>query len=90
MKRGARYVTSGAIAGKSVTVDLSQLYLKDWELIGSTVTHPQVFAHLVSYIERQQIRPLLAKSYPLERIREAQEVFLRKEHVGNIVLEIPS
>jgi NADPH:quinone reductase-like Zn-dependent oxidoreductase len=43
----------------------------------------------VGYIERGEIRPLLAKTFPLEQIAEAQREFMRKDHVGNFVLIPP-
>lgn len=89
LARGGRYVTSGAIAGKHVTVDLSHLYLFDWELIGSTITATHVFPDLVGYVERGEIRPLLAATYPLSEIHQAQADFLEKKHVGNLVLIPP-
>ena len=89
MKRGARYVTAGAIGGKMVSLDISHLYLRDWDLIGSTVTGLETFPNVVRYIEEGRLNPLVAASYPLEKIVEAQEAFLTKQHVGNIVLEIP-
>jgi NADPH:quinone reductase-like Zn-dependent oxidoreductase len=88
LRRGGRYVTSGAIAGPVVQLDLRTLYLKDLELVGATVFGPQVFAALVGYIERGEVRPALAGTYPLDRIHEAQEVFGRKEHVGSFVITI--
>lgn len=36
--------------------------------------------------EAGEMRPLLAKTYPLEAIREAQAAFLEKSHIGNIAL----
>lgn len=87
--RGGRYVTSGAIGGKHVTLDISHLYLNDWELIGSTVNTLDVFPNLVRYIEGNEIRPLLAATYPLEQIKEAQTAFLAKNHVGKMVLVPP-
>jgi NADPH:quinone reductase-like Zn-dependent oxidoreductase len=48
-----------------------------------------VFPNLVGYIERGEIRPLVAATFPLERIAEAQRAFLEKRHVGKFVL-IPS
>ena len=86
MARGARYVTAGAIGGKKVTLDISHLYLKDWELIGATVTTTEIFANLVGYVERNEIRPVLARTYPLTEIHQAQKDFLAKKHVGNLVL----
>ena len=79
-------MTAGAIAGPVVDLDLRTLYLRDLELHGATVYEPQLFANLVGYIERGEIRPLLADAFPLESIHAAQEAFLRKDHVGNFVL----
>lgn len=86
LKRGGRYVTAGAIAGPVVELDLRTLYLKDLELWGATVMPSGIFQNLVGYIERGEIRPLLAKTFPLADIRQAQTEFLAKRHVGNFVL----
>ncbi|WP_419911442.1 alcohol dehydrogenase family protein [Candidatus Poriferisodalis sp.] len=83
-----RYVTSGAIAGPMVEVDLRTVYLNDLELHGATIYGPGLFAGLVGYIERGEIRPVLGGTFPLERIREAQEAFVRKEHFGNLVITL--
>lgn len=84
-----RYVTSGAIAGPIVELDLRTLYLKDLVLIGSTRQEPKVFTDLVRYIERGEIRPVVANSFPLSEIQRAQEEFLTKGHVGKIGLSVP-
>jgi NADPH:quinone reductase-like Zn-dependent oxidoreductase len=89
LKRGGRYVSSGAIAGPIVTMDMRTFYLKDLNLIGCTAWDEPVFPNLISYIERGEIRPLLAKAFPLEKIAEAQQEFTRKEHVGKFVLIPP-
>ena len=89
MRRGARYVTSGAIGGKSVRLDLSHLYLRDWQLLGATVTATDVFPNLVRYVEAGEIQPLLARSYALTEIHQAQEDFLAKRHIGKLVLIPP-
>ncbi|MCZ4262589.1 alcohol dehydrogenase family protein [Limimaricola sp. G21655-S1] len=83
-----RYVTSGAIAGPIVELDLRTLYLKDLTLIGSTRQEPSVFTDLVGYIERGEIRPVLAATYKLHQLRAAQEAFLEKAHMGKIGIEI--
>ncbi|WP_309611392.1 alcohol dehydrogenase family protein [Sphingomonas sp.] len=86
LKRGGRYAVAGAIAGPIVSLDLRTLYLKDLRLLGCTVIEPSVFPNLVSYIERGEIRPLVAATYPLADIVVAQTAFLAKTHIGKIVL----
>ncbi|MFM2077449.1 MAG: hypothetical protein RJA49_1339 [Actinomycetota bacterium] len=89
LRPGGRYAVAGAIAGPMVTLDLRTLYLKDQRLLGCTVLDDGVFAGLVRRIERGDVRPLVAATFPLERIVDAQELFLAKSHVGKIVLEVP-
>ncbi len=89
LARGGRYTCAGAIAGPIVEFDLRTFYLNDLTFTGATIIPPGLFANLVGYIERGEIRPLLAETYPLEQIHAAQEAFLAKKHVGNIVV-LPS
>jgi len=81
-----RYVTAGAIAGPIVDLDLRTLYLKHLELIGSTMGTRREFSDLVRYIESNQIRPLLARTYPLSEIKQAQTDFLEKRFFGKLVV----
>lgn len=89
MARGGRYVSSGAIAGPITQMDMRDFYLKDLTLIGCTAWDEPVFANLIRYIEKGEIRPLLAKTFALKDIATAQQEFLKKTHVGNFVLVPP-
>jgi NADPH:quinone reductase-like Zn-dependent oxidoreductase len=69
-----------------VELDLRTLYLKDLRLLGCTIPESGVFADLVGYIERGEIRPVVAETFPLASIVDAQRAFLTKQHTGKIVL----
>ena len=86
LARGGRYTCSGAIAGPIVDLDLRTLYLKDLTFTGSTVIPPHIFHDLIGYIERGEIKPVLAKTYPLSDLKQAQQTFIDKKHIGNIAV----
>jgi NADPH:quinone reductase-like Zn-dependent oxidoreductase len=86
LERGGRYTVSGAIAGPMVTLDLRTLYLNDLTFTGSTIVPTHIFPDVVGYIERGEIKPILAATYPLSELRDAQAAFIAKRHVGNIVV----
>lgn len=90
LKRGGRYASSGAIGGPLVALDMRTFYLKDLTLIGCTAWDEPVFPNLIAYIEGGELRPLVAKTFPLEQIAEAQREFLEKNHVGKFVLIPPA
>ncbi|MGB0901304.1 alcohol dehydrogenase family protein [Halocynthiibacter sp.] len=89
LRPGGRYAVSGAIGGPMVELDVRTLYLKDLSFFGCTILEPQVFPNLVKLIETGKIRPLVAQTWPLQDIIEAQKAFESKSHIGKIVLEIP-
>ncbi len=86
LERGGRYTCSGAIAGPIVSLDLRTFYLNDLTFSGSTVIPPHVIDDLVGYIERGEIKPMLAATYTLADLHDAQRAFIAKEHTGNIVV----
>jgi len=87
LRQGGRYSSSGAIAGPMVEFDLRQLVYKDLQLTGATIVPPGTMRRLVNLIERGLLRPLLAQTFPLRELGRAQETFMQKKHVGNIVVE---
>jgi len=86
--KGGCYVTAGAIAGPIVDLDLRTLYLNDLEMHGCTVYDPAVFQSLIEYIEKEKVTPIIGGVFRLEEIREAQEEFSKKQHVGAMVLTV--
>lgn len=88
LRPGGRYAVAGAIAGPIVELDVRTLYLKDLSFFGCTVLEPQVFGNLVGRIERGEIAPLVAATFPLKEITAAQEAFAESGYIGKIVLTV--
>jgi len=86
LKTGGRYTCSGAIAGPIVDLDLRTLYLRDLTFTGSTVIPTHIFTDLIKYIEQGEVRPVLAATYPLHELPSAQQAFIDKQFIGNIVV----
>jgi NADPH:quinone reductase-like Zn-dependent oxidoreductase len=89
LRPGGRYAVAGAIAGPICDLDLRTVYLKDLTLHGCTFQEDEVFENLIRYIETGEIRPVVAKTYPLGEIAEAQRDFLSKKYTGKLVLIPP-
>ncbi len=68
INRGGRFVSSGAIGGPIVELDMRTFYLHDIQLIGCTTRDEPVFSNLVGCIEGGEIPPVVAKTFPLADI----------------------
>ena len=88
IERGGRLTCAGAIAGPMVSFDLRTFYLRDLTFTGATIVPVGLFAKLVSYIEKGEIKPVLAQEFPLADLHDAQRAFIEKAHIGNIVVTL--
>ncbi len=88
LKPFGRYAVAGAIAGPIVELDVRTLYLKDLRLLGCTVLDKAVFPNLINRIEAGQVSPVVAKTFSLAQLPQAQEYFRMKGHVGKLVVDI--
>ena len=86
LRPGGRYAIAGAIAGPIAEIDLRTLYLRDLSLLGCSFQEDAVFSDLVGYVERDEVRPVVSRTYPLADIARAQEDFLAKRYLGKLVL----
>jgi NADPH:quinone reductase-like Zn-dependent oxidoreductase len=66
--------------------DLRQMIYKDLQLTGATIVPPGTLQRIVRLIEQRSLQPVLAQTFALRDLAAAQEVFMAKKHVGNIVV----
>jgi len=85
-----RYAFAGAIAGPLVELDVRTLYLKDLSLFGCTVLDAAVFPNLIKLIEAEKIFPVIANTFSLLQVPEAQKQFETKKHIGKFIINISS
>ena len=88
LKPFGRYAVAGAIGGPLVELDVRTLYLKDLSLFGCTVLDKGVFPNLVKRIEAGEVIPLVANTFSLSQVPEAQRQFETKQHVGKLVIDL--
>jgi NADPH:quinone reductase-like Zn-dependent oxidoreductase len=81
-----RYVTAGAIGGPVVALDLRTIYLKKLRLYGVSTGYQHHFETALQHIRAGRIRPLLARTYALSEIKQAQADFVAKDFFGNLVV----
>src|SRR5699024_6573987 len=86
LREGGRWVVAGAVGDPIATVDLRRLYLHNRSLIGSSMHTPAHLRKLVDEANAGKINPRIAKTFPLEKIHEAQRFFVQPQHVGKVVV----
>jgi len=86
VRPGGRWVVAGALDGWEVRLDVRTLYLAQVSLLGSTMHTRRVFDLLVELARRGSVRPVVARTFPLDAVAEAQRELARRTHVGKLVV----
>ena len=86
LRPGGRWIVAGALDGWAVNLDVRRLYLANLALVGSTMHTPRIFALLVDLARRGIVRPVIAATFDLEEVAEAQQQLAQRRHVGKLVV----
>jgi NADPH:quinone reductase-like Zn-dependent oxidoreductase len=86
--RGGRLVTCGATSGDQPPADLRRIFIRQLQIIGSTLGNLQEFKDLLAFCEQQHIHPVIDHVYPMDQVHEALNVMSRAEQFGKLALDL--
>ncbi len=86
LKKGGKFCISGSAGGQQTNLDFRTLYLKHITMYGSVLGTRAEFKEMLGAISEGKITPVIDKTFPLEKAKEAQVYFKEKGKLGKIVL----
>ncbi|MBI2888006.1 MAG: zinc-binding dehydrogenase [Chloroflexi bacterium] len=86
LKRGGRLVTNGVTAGHLVQLHLGVLWTRELSLIGATMHPERDLPVLMRVVERQQLRGVVDRVFPLREAAEAHRVLESNQFFGKLIL----
>ena len=84
---GGRLTTCGATTGSLVPVELKRLFLKNQQIIGSTMGSRHQLSTLLKSFDSRELVPLIDSVYPFRQMAEAHDRMESRQSMGKIVLQ---
>ena len=88
LRRGGRMVVIGATSGPNPEEEIRQIFWKQIEIVGSTMSNQREFREVMKLVFAGKLTPIIDVVLPLERAREAHARLESGEQFGKIVLTI--
>lgn len=88
LRPGGRLVIPGATTGPISEIDLRQIFWKQLKVIGSTMSNQKEFRKIMELVFLGKIRPIIDKTFPLEKITQAEQYLGEHRQFGKIILKI--
>ena len=86
--RGGKLVTCGATSGDQPPADLRRIFIRQLQIIGSTLGNLQEFKDLLVFCEQHQIRPVIDRTFTMNQVHDALDVMSRAEQFGKLALDL--
>jgi NADPH:quinone reductase-like Zn-dependent oxidoreductase len=86
--RGGRLVTCGATSGDQPPADLRRIFIRQLQILGSTLGDYAEFNDLLGFVQRSGIVPVVDSTYPLARVHEALDRLESGQQFGKIGLDL--
>ncbi len=86
--RGGKLVTCGATSGDQPPADLRRIFIRQLQIIGSTLGNLQEFKDLLVFCERHQIHPVIDRTFTMNQVHDALDVMSRAEQFGKLALDL--
>ncbi len=86
LKKGGKFCISGSAGGQKTELDFRKVYLKHITLFGSVLGTREEFTRMLNAISEGKIKPVIDRTYPLEKAGEAQTYFKDSGKLGKILL----
>ncbi len=88
MARKGRMVAIGSTAGNELKLRLDKFYQKQLSLLGSYVGVKAELQSVVKLFESNNVKPLVDKSFSLDKAADAHKYLAKREHFGKVVLKV--
>ena len=85
--RGGRLITVGGTSGPKPEIDIRYVFIKQLQIIGSTLGSPQEFREVMKLVWASKLKPVIDREMPLEEGVEAYRLMEQGGLFGKIVLK---
>lgn len=87
LKIGGKIVTCGATTGYNVHIDLRALFIKQQQIIGSTMGTLKDMVEVTKLVNNGKLKPIVGKVFNFKEVRAAHEWLEEGQQFGKVVLQ---
>jgi NADPH:quinone reductase-like Zn-dependent oxidoreductase len=88
LKPGGRLVTPGSTTGPLSEIDIRQIFWKQLEVKGTTMSNQREFREVMNLIFKGDLTPVIDSVYPLDDIIKAEKHLQEGNQFGKVLLKV--
>lgn len=90
LARGGRLVTCGATSGDQPSADLRRVFVRQLQILGSSLGNFDEYRNLLGWAEHRALRPVIDSRHSLDGVHAALDRLEAGRQFGKIAIEMPA
>jgi len=86
LRPDGRLIICGATSGPATDLDLRQVFWKQLNITGSTMSNQKEFRDVMKLVFSGKLDPVIDKIFTLDQAREAEQYLVQADQFGKVVL----
>ncbi|MFW9902721.1 MAG: zinc-binding dehydrogenase [Candidatus Thorarchaeota archaeon] len=86
LRKGGRFVTCGATTGSLGKLNMSLLFWRQFDILGSTMGTRNELREVLKFVWNGRLKPVVHKTLPLSEVQTAHQILEEGTHFGKIVM----
>lgn len=86
--RGGRLVTCGATTGDQPGADLRRVFIRQLQILGSTLGNLSELRDLVHFCAQRKLRPVMDQVFPMDQVHAALERLASGQQFGKVAVRL--
>jgi D-arabinose 1-dehydrogenase-like Zn-dependent alcohol dehydrogenase len=88
LKKGGKLVIVGYVPGQPFPLDTMAMHYNEWDIKGSRLCTKTELLQVIRLVEEGKIRPVISKTFPMEKANEALKDLPSEGTTGRLVLTL--
>lgn len=88
LKKGGKLVIVGYVPGQPFPLDTMAMHYNEWDIKGSRLCTKTELRQVIRLVEEGKIRPVISKTFPMEKANEALKDLPSEGTTGRLVLTL--
>ena len=88
LRKGGKLVIVGYVPGQPFPLDTMAMHYNEWDIKGSRLCTKAELLQVIRLVEKGAIKPVISKTFPLEKANEALKELAKGGSTGRMVLTV--
>jgi NADPH:quinone reductase-like Zn-dependent oxidoreductase len=88
LRNGGKVLTCGATTGSAINLNIAQVFWKQLEILGSTMSNQNEFRQVMQLLFENKLKAVITKEFRFDEVQEAEKYLESGAQIGKVIIKV--